>query len=254
MVIPANPPSAAMTIATGPSFRPLYDQIKILLTQSLIAGEWKPGEAIPSEIELATRFGVSQGTVRKAIDALASEHILIRRQGKGTYVATSTAPTHQYRFLRVMPDTGEKVHPTTTFIDLRRSKAGAEVARTLDVKPGTPLTTIRRVLVFAGRPLILDEVTLATTLVPGLTLEKIEQSRGSIYSFFETAYGLRMIRAEERLQAVSADATTAKLLAVKAGAPLLRIDRIAFTYGDKPVEWRRGLVHTDGYSYYNELA
>ncbi len=73
---------------TAPAFRPLYEQIKILLTQSLVAGEWKPGEAIPSEIELAGRFRVSQGTVRKAIDELASEHILVRRQGKGTFVAS----------------------------------------------------------------------------------------------------------------------------------------------------------------------
>ena len=89
--------------APAPSFRPLYEQIKILLTQSLVAGEWKPGEAIPSEFDLAARFGVSQGTVRKAVDELAAEHIVIRRQGKGTYVASHSEPSWQYRFLRV-PD------------------------------------------------------------------------------------------------------------------------------------------------------
>ena len=110
---------------SGPSFRPLYDQIKILLTQSLIAGEWKPGESIPSEMELAARFRVSQGTVRKAIDALATENILVRRQGKGTFVATHKEEKHQYRFLRIIPDKGskDKVHPTTNFIDVKRGKA-----------------------------------------------------------------------------------------------------------------------------------
>ncbi len=242
------------TPPAGPSFRPLYDQIKILLTQSLIAGEWKPGEAIPSEIELATRFGVSQGTVRKAIDALAAESILIRKQGKGTFVATHTAPAYQYRFLRMMPDSGEKIHPTTRFVDLRRVKASADVAHALTLKAGAPLTNVRRVLVFGAQPLILDEVSIPSALVPGLTLEKIEESKGSIYGFFETVYGLRMIRAEERLRAVSADAFTAQQLKVKVGTPLLCVDRIAFTYGDKPVEWRRGLCRTDGYAYYNELA
>src|SRR5512145_496390 len=115
----------------APAFRPLYEQIKILLTQSLVAGEWKPGEAIPSEIELAGRFRVSQGTVRKAIDELASEHILVRRQGKGTYVASHSGPSYQYRFLRVMPDSGEKLHPHSVFVDLRKGKASAEVARAL---------------------------------------------------------------------------------------------------------------------------
>ncbi len=248
---PLTPPSI---LSGSPSFQPLYEQIKILLTRSLIAGEWKPGEAIPSEMDLAVRFQVSQGTVRKAIDALAAENILVRRQGKGTFVATHTEPKHQYRFLRITPDKGEKIHPRTTFIDVKRSKANAEIARALDMKVGAPVTAIRRVLVFAGKPVILDEVVVPSVLVPNLTLEKIQQSLGSIYSFFETAYGLRMIRAEERLHAVAADAFSARHLLAKVGAPLLCVDRIAYTYGDKPVEWRRGLCLTDGYSYCNELA
>ena len=248
--------SAMQNTIPGPSFRPLYDQIKILLTQSLIAGEWKPGEAIPSEMELAARYQVSQGTVRKAIDALAGENILIRRQGKGTFVATHTEPKHQYRFLRIIPDKGDKdkVHPTTTFIDVKRGRAGAEVADALDLKAGAPVTAIRRVLVFAGMPIILDEIVLSSVLFPNLTIEKIRESRGSIYSFLETGYGLRMIRAEERLHAVAADAFASGHLNIAVGTPLLSVDRIAFTYGDKPVEWRRGLCLTQGYSYYNELA
>ncbi len=253
--LPALPVQPTPLLFSGsPSFQPLYDQIKILLTRSLIAGEWKPGEAIPSEMDLAVRYQVSQGTVRKAIDALAAENILIRRQGKGTFVATHTEPKTQYRFLRIIPDKGDKIHPKTSFIDVKRGKANSEIARALDLKIGAPITAIRRVLVFAGKPVILDEVTVPSALVPNLTLEKIQESQGSIYSFFETTYGLRMIRAEERLRAVAADAFSAKQLQVKPGTPLLCVDRIAFTYGDKPVEWRRGLCQTDGYSYYNELA
>jgi len=83
----------------SPSYRPLYEQIKVMITQSLIAGEWRPGEAIPSEFELAARYKVSQGTVRKAIDSLSAENILIRRQGKGTFVATHNAEVIKLRFL-----------------------------------------------------------------------------------------------------------------------------------------------------------
>src|SRR5258708_20422344 len=111
--------------ATTPSFRPLYEQIKILLTQSLVAGEWKPGEAIPSEIELAARFRVSQGTVRKAIDELASENILLRRQGKGTFVASHNEPSYHYRFLRVTPDSAEKLYPKNLSFGLDRGKPAA---------------------------------------------------------------------------------------------------------------------------------
>src|SRR5687767_15882712 len=102
--------------ALPPARRPLYEQIKILLTNSLVAGEWKPGEAIPSEMELAERYHVSQGTVRKAIDALAAENILFRRQGKGTFVASHSEPAYQYRFLRMKPDAGEQVPPMNSFV------------------------------------------------------------------------------------------------------------------------------------------
>jgi GntR family transcriptional regulator len=240
--------------AATPSFRPLYEQIRILLTQSLVAGEWKPGEAIPSELELAARFRVSQGTVRKAIDELASEHILVRRQGKGTFVASHSEPAYQYRFLRVMPDTGEKLHPQNQFLELKRAKAAGDVAATLRIKAGAPVHSIKRILLFQERPLIHDEIVLAAGAFPGLTLPRLEEFRGSMYQFYETVYGLRMIRAEERLRSVAADAVTAGHLKVAPGAPLLCVDRIAFTYGDKPVEWRRGLCLTDGFSYYNELS
>jgi GntR family transcriptional regulator len=237
-----------------PAFRPLYEQIKILLTQSLVAGEWKPGEAIPSEMELAGRFRVSQGTVRKAIDELASEHILVRRQGKGTFVASHNEPSYQYRFLRVMPDSGEKLHPHNLLLEVRRGKAAAGIARALAIKTGSPVHLVKRVLEFAGRPLILDEIALAAARFPSLTVARLEEFKGSMYSFYETVYGLRMIRAEERIRAVSAEPEVAGHLHVAPGTPLLCVDRIAFTYGDMPVEWRRGLCLTDRFSYFNELA
>jgi GntR family transcriptional regulator len=238
----------------SPSFRPLYEQIKILITQSLVAGEWKPGEAIPSEMEFAARFRVSQGTVRKAIDELASEHILVRRQGKGTFVASHSEPSYQYRFLRVMPDSGQKLHPHNLLLEVRKGKASAEIARALAIKTGSPVHVIKRILEFQGRPLILDEMVLAAARFPNLTVPKLEEFKGSMYSFYEAVYGLRMIRAEERIRAVAAEEPVAAHLRVPPGTPLLCVDRIAFTYGDMPVEWRRGLCLTDGFSYYNELA
>ena len=239
--------------AAAPSFRPLYEQIKILLTQSLVSGEWKPGEAIPSEIELASRFRVSQGTVRKAIDELAAENIVVRRQGKGTFVASHAEPSYQYRFLRVMPDSGEKLHPQNLFFGLERGKATAEVAHALGLKAGANVLSFKRVMSFAGRPIVLDEIVLPPAQFPGLTLAELEEFGGSVYSFYESVFGVRMIRAEERVRAVAADSLASAHLKVEKGTPLLCVDRIAFTYGDKPVEWRRGLCVTDGLSYFNEL-
>ncbi len=238
----------------APSYRPLYEQIIGLLTQSLIAGEWRPGESIPSEFELAARYQVSQGTVRKAIDMLAKDHILIRRQGKGTFVATHQEANWQYRFLRILPDAGDKSYPTSHFLSLKVTTATAVVANALQLKTGAAVVSIKRLLSFEGVPMILDEMVLASAEVPNITLEAVRAYKGSMYSFYESAYGKRMIRAQERLKAVAATATIAKPLMVDVGAPLLCVDRVAYTYDDRPVEWRRGICRTDGYSYVNELS
>ena len=140
--------SPAAIEASGPAFSPLYQQIKALITRSLQSGEWRPGEAIPSEVDLAARFKVSQGTVRKAIDELAAENLLVRRQGKGTFVATHTEEKVQYRFLRLMPDDGEVGPVERRFIDCRRLRAPADVARALELKSGDAALQIRRVLSF----------------------------------------------------------------------------------------------------------
>src|SRR5512135_3007120 len=146
---------------SSPKFSPLYRQIKELLLDGLRGGEWRPGDAIPSEIELAARFRVSQGTVRKAIDELAAENLLVRRQGKGTYVATHAEPRTLFRFLRLKPnDGGEEGYPESRLLECRRARASAEVARLLDLKAGDGIVLVRRVLLFRGEPTVLDEISL----------------------------------------------------------------------------------------------
>ena len=243
-----------MELQTSPSFRPLYEQIKILLTQSLIAGEWRPGESIPSEIELAGRFRVSQGTVRKAIDELAADNILVRRQGKGTFVATHAEPQVRHRFLRVIADGGEREPVESRLIECRRGKAPVLVGKALGLKAGSATVCVKRLLIFSGRPIIFDEIVLPEPMFKGLNAEKITAYKSSYYNLYESQYGVRMIRAEERLKAVFADPETTELLQVKTGAPLLRVDRIAYTYDDRPVEWRRGYCNTDKHCYVNELT
>lgn len=238
---------------TSPSFRPLYEQIKVLLTQSLIAGEWHPGEAIPSEMELAARFKVSQGTVRKAVDELASENILVRRQGKGTFVATHSEENMKLRFLRLTASSGKKEVLENQLLEFSRGKAAGEVARQLDLKAGTATIEVKRLLSFSNRPLIHDHIIIPASPFKGLSSIRIQENKGSMYSMYETQYGIRMIRAEERLRAVAAEGVVASQLGLPIGTPLLSIERISYTYGDKPMEWRLGLCVTDDHHYRNEL-
>ncbi len=242
-------------MSIAPSFRPLYLQIRDVLEKSLEAGEWSPGEAIPSEMELALRFRVAQGTVRKAIQALAADNLVVRRQGKGTFVSTHTEDTvSMFRFLRIRRDDGLDEYPSSRLLDVRRGKAGAEVARLLAIRPSDPVVLLRRVLDYAGQPAVLDDITLPAALFRGLNRARIATYQGSMYGLFEREFGVHMCRAEERLRAVAADEATGSILGVPAGAPLLAVDRVTFTYGDRPVEVRRGLCTTRRHHYVNILS
>jgi GntR family transcriptional regulator len=237
-----------------PSFSPLYQQIKGLLMRSLQGGEWKPGEAIPSEVELAARFKVSQGTVRKAIDELATENLLVRRQGKGTFVATHAEERTQYRFLRLQPDDGEPGGMRRRFLDCRRLRPPAEVVRALELKTGENAVQVRRLLLAGDTPVVLDEIWLPGAPFKGLSAERLSNYRGPMYAFFETEFGVRMIRADEKIRAVAAEGDAATLLAVPPGTPLLSVERLSYTYEDRPVELRRGLYNTASHHYRNALS
>ena len=240
-----------------PAFSPLYRQIKGLLLQSLQGGEWKPGEAIPSEIDLAARFRVSQGTVRKAIDELAADNLLVRRQGKGTFVATHAEQHVQYRFLKLVPDSGDHVAEGPAqrrILDCRRARATGDIARLLGLRSGDAAIQVRRVLSFEGTPTILEDLWLPGTPFKGLTAEQMADYPGPTYAMFEVEFGVRMVRAEEKIRAVAADPQQAALLEVAPGSPLLSVERVAYTYNDLPMELRRGLYRTDRRHYRNELS
>ena len=243
--------------AATPAFSPLYQQIKSLILGGLQQGEWKPGEMIPSEFDLAARFRVSQGTVRKAVDELAAENLLVRRQGRGTFVATHAERQVQYRFLRLQPDNGTLAEEGPAERDLvacKRQRASADVARALALRSGDPVLQARRLLRFSGVPVILEDIWLPAGPFKGLTAERLAQYRGPMYALFESEFGVRMVRADEKIRAVLPDAEQAQLLAVTVTTPLLSVERIAYTYHGAPMELRRGLYRTDMYHYRNALG
>ena len=259
MALPPQTPNDAGTAAevATPAFSPLYQQIKVLILQGLEAGEWKPGEAIPSEMDLAARFRVSQGTVRKAIDELAAENLVVRRQGKGTFVATHAEQQVQYRFLKLMPDGGDlnsEGPAQRTVLECKRMRAPADVARTLALRPGDPVVQVRRILSFGGEPTILEDLWLPGNAFKGLTAAQMAGYQGPTYAMFEIEFGVRMVRAEEKIRAVTAEPAAAALLKVEQRSPLLSVERVAYTYNDVPMELRRGLYRTDTHHYHNELS
>jgi GntR family transcriptional regulator len=243
---------------TIPSFSPLYQQIKALILQSLKAGEWRPAEPIPSETELAARYQVSQGTVRKAIDELAMENLLIRKQGVGTFVATHHEERVQYRFLKLVPDGQNPLNPPSAppsrhILWCKRAKASALVAQNLNLKQGDGVVHIRRILSFDEKATILEDLFLPLNPFKGLNAEELRLYPGPTYALFETTYGVRMVKAREKIRAVSASAKDAQLLQVPVGSALLSVQRVAYTYQDIPMELRNAVYRTDHHHYQNEL-
>ena len=250
-------PETAAPAGLTPAFSPLYQQIKVLILKSLQAGEWKPGELIPSEMDLAVRFRVSQGTVRKAIDELAAENLVMRRQGKGTFVATHAEHHVQYRFLKLMPDNGDlssEGPAERQIIECKRLRASADIARPLALRTGEAVLQLRRVLAFQGTPTIVEDVWLPGGPFKGLTASRLATYGGPMYALFEKEFGVHMVRAEEKIRAIAADAASARLLGIPQGEPLLSVERIAYTYNDVPMELRRGLYRTDAHHYKNALS
>jgi GntR family transcriptional regulator len=238
----------------APGGQPLYKEVKERLTQGLVAGEWRPGTAIPSEARLAERFGVSLGTVRKAIDELVAEKILLRRQGRGTFVATHTPDRTLFYFFHVVGRDGRKETPATELLQFGRGRADAEEAAKLGLGRGERVLRIRNLLRLGGDPVVIDDIVIAAQLVPGLDERAFAQREETIYGLYQARYGINVIRASERLSAVLTDAEAARLLDVPPSTPLLQIARVAFTYQDRPVELRRSLVDTTAHEYAADLV
>lgn len=253
----AIPTDALDAPTLTPLFTPLYSQIKTLILQSLQAGEWKPGDAIPSEMDLAARYRVSQGTVRKAIDELAAENLVNRRQGKGTFVATHNERQVQFRFLKLVPDNGKpgsEGPAEREILECKKSRASAEIAKLLALRTGDSVLQIRRLLGFKGVPTILEDIWLPAAAFKGLTAEQLALYPGPSYALFETEYNVRMLRADEKIRALPATIEQSLLLKVKQDTPLLFVERVAYTYRDTPMELRRGYYRTDAHHYFNTLS
>ena len=253
---PSNPlfgTTLPQTLAPAATFSPLYQQIKSLLLSSLQAGEWQPGSPIPSEMELAARFEVSQGTVRKAIDELATENLLVRRQGKGTFVASHHSEAWQYRFLSLVPDSGEKVPLKSHFLSCNTVKPSSNVSRLLKLGSGESVIQIDRVQSASGKAIVYEQIWLAKKRFVGMTLNRLVTWPGPLYAFYESEFATHMVRAEEKIKAIAADSASAAYLQLELRAPLLLVERVSFTYGNKPVEIRRAHYDTTQQHYENKL-
>jgi GntR family transcriptional regulator len=239
--------------AGGLTFNPLYKEVKNRLTRELAAGDWKPGEAIPSETKLADRFNVSIGTIRKAIDELVAERILLRQQGRGTFVATHTEDRTLFYFFHIVGKDGSREVPTLELLSFKRVKAGAVEEEKLGLERGAGVFRIQNLLHLGGGPVVFDEITVPQALFPDLSEDIFAAREGTIYGLYQARYGISVLRISERLAADHAPARAATLLAIPTDSPALAIKRVAYTYDDTPVEYRVSWVNTAKHEYLSDL-
>jgi GntR family transcriptional regulator len=251
MIACAMPDRAPLDARTG---RPLYEQLRGPLLEGISQGRWKAGQAIPTEAALAAEYAVSIGTVRKAVDALVAGGVLVRMQGKGTFVASHNTRWMMFHFFHIVPRERDKTYPEVRTLEFRRDRADAEAARALAIPRDERVIRIRNLLTLAGTPVIQDDITLPAALFPGLS-EKIFTSRdNTIYHLYQSRYGINVLRTDERLRAVPATAAQAGALGVAPGSPLLEIRRVAMSFRDRPVEWRVSTVNTAAHDYHNTFG
>ncbi|WP_144630324.1 GntR family transcriptional regulator [Bordetella genomosp. 13] len=238
----------------APPGSPLYEQVKQAVLAALAQGEWKQGDAIPPEKQLAERFGVSIGTLRKAIDDLAAENILVRQQGRGTYVAVHSRNSHFFKFFRVVRQDGHKSYPVTALQRFRRVRATALAREKLGLAAGASVFEFSNVLSLNGDVVQVDDICLPEVRFTGLTERVLRERTGTLYSFYQDLFGVNVIATDERLRTCLADLQHAAWLGVQEGTPLLEVRRVAYSYSRQPVEWRVSRVNTEHYEYLGQDA
>lgn len=223
-------------------FKPLYAQVRDQLVRRLVDGTWQPGMLLPSETELARQLSVSQGTVRKALDAMTSENLLIRRQGRGTYVAEPEESRILFQFFRLQPDEGEGSFPQSNVLKWKRARATNAEASALELDADAPVWRIERLRSLSDAPVLVETITLPADRFVGF--EKLEEIPNNVYRLYSSRWGITIAQAEEKLKAIPASARDARRLDCTAGEPLLLISRVARDLEGRPVElrWSRCLT------------
>ena len=231
----------------------LYREVKRHLIGDIQSGRVAPGGAFSSESELAKRFNVSIGTVRRAVDELVADNILVRQQGRGTFVGRQDRERFMFQFFNIADRDGTREFPQVTLHAFAKSRATPQEATALALHGTLSVLRIDNVLSLKGRPVIHDHIVIAASLFPGLSQSLFEQRSGTIYELYQTSFGVTVVGADERMRAEIADDISARLLGLAQGAPVLRIERVALTFDQKPAEYRVSVVDTREFDYVSRV-
>ena len=233
---------------------PLYREVKRRLTASLRDAKWSQGQPLPSEAQLASRYRVSMGTVRKAIAELVAERVLVRYPGRGTFVANRDRDYMLDAFFNIVDVMGRKEFPLVRLMSFRAAQADHNAARHLGLRDGARVFRIENLLSLQGAPVILDRIQVLRAVMPDLNEADFRAREQTIFGLYQQLHGVTVTRLDEWIRAANADAETARALGLRQGVAVLAIERVAYTYDETPVEYRERYVNTSGHAYLNVLG
>ena len=235
------------TAAMSAQFQPLYMQVYDLLVARLSDGTWKPAQALPSEFELADQLGVSQGTVRKALNLMVSQSLLLRRQGKGTFVAEHTAESSLFRFFRYREPGGGRVTPQTKVISMHRRDARQHEIDALTLGSDVRVVEMIRLRYINDKPAIYEMVVQPLSVFPDI--DKFEELINSLYELYQTKFAISIVEVRDELQAVELTQEQAEYLNLSAGSPALLTERSSINIDGRVVEWSQAYCSTEHFVY-----
>lgn len=228
---------------------PLYQRLRDQLAEQIANNRWRPGEAIPTEAALSAEYQLSTGTVRKAIDALVSEGILERQQGRGTFIRRAQFQSSLFRFFRFQTVSGERQVPESRILSIEPVAAPSAVAQALGLPADAPVIRIVRVRLLDVKPVLAEEIWLPRQRFQALLELDLGREGPLLYPIYEEVCGQVVASAEETLTAESVNDVHARLLQVAVNSPVIVIERLARDYAGSPLEWRRSRGHAEHFRY-----
>src|SRR5262245_7056734 len=231
--------------------RPLYLQLRDALAERIAGGEWKPGSAIPNESDLAREFGVSTGTMRKALDLMEAERLLTRRQGRGTFVNNHASDELSARFTNLRAADGSRVCGDIKLAEITEGTADKLECERLRLKAGDSVYRIHRIRHHKGQVYLVEDASLPAAVFPGLAEKGNVADRIIILA---QEYGVLLGKAAERVSLGQASPTVAQTFGVAPGSPIMVLDRVVMALDGRPIEWRLGYCHLVDKYYMAEMV
>ncbi len=238
--------------APRPLAQPLHRQVRDLMMARIEAGEWSPGTYLPPETRLAEEYGVAVGTLRKALLDLAAEGVVVRRQGKGTVVASHDSDAVLFRFFNLRRADGSTLHPESRVLSRLQRPASTAEAEALRLSPGGDLLCITRVREGDGVPILYEHILLDAARFGALG-HRPEVLPNTLYQLYQTDYATTVHRAREEITAAQASGACACELGLETGAPILFVRRLALDYSEQPIELRLSWIKTTDLHYRVEV-